>query len=106
MTPRGTLRSDAYRIAVRELPCMLNVAGVQCPTGPSVLVHNDMQSLGKGMGHKSVDIGSAGCPGCHHEIGPGKRLSREDRQYYTLRGTVRTVAALIENGTLTIIRRK
>lgn len=26
---RMTLRSDAYRLAVRELPCMLNVAGAQ-----------------------------------------------------------------------------
>ena len=100
-----TLRSDAYRIAVRELPCMLNVAGVACPTGPSVLCHCNMQGLGKGTGHKAVDVGSAGCPGCHAEVDSGKRLSRDDRQFYLLRGTVRTVAALIESGILTIRRK-
>lgn len=101
-----TFRSTAMHVAVRDIPCTLNVAGItECPSGPSVLCHNNMLSLGKGTGLKSMDVGAAGCPACHHEVDDGKRLSREDRQFYLLRGTVRTVAALMERGRLVLTKK-
>lgn len=92
-----TYRDDRYRLAVRALPCTLNVAGVPCPTGPSIIVHNDMQALGKGTGIKSADTGAAGCPGCHDALA---RLSRDEQHYYTMRGTIRTVTELMRRGWL------
>lgn len=90
-----TYRDEHYRLAVRAIPCTLNVEGVNCPTGPSILVHNDMQSLGKGTGIKSMDIGAAGCPGCHTAISDG-RLPRREAQWYTMRGSLRTVAEFMK----------
>jgi len=92
-----TYRSTHYQLAARTMPCTLNVAGVRCPTGPSMLVHNDMQSLGKGKGTKSADVGAAGCQGCHDAL---PKLSREDAQFYTMRGTIRTITAFLERGYL------
>lgn len=83
-------RSEHYRLAVRALPCTLRI--VPC-SGPSILVHNDMQSLGKGRGVKSGDIGAAGCDSCHRALAA---LPRAEQQHYTMRGTIRTITALLE----------
>lgn len=90
-----TIRSSHAYLAARTFPCTLQVAGVHCPTGPSMLVHNDMQGLGKGMGHKSVDIGAAGCDGCHNAL---RDLPREEAQWYTMRGTIRTIELCMDRG--------
>lgn len=93
------MRDEHYRLACRAIPCTLHVEGVNCPTGPSILVHNDMQSLGKGMGIKSMDLGAAGCPGCHTAVSDG-RLPRREAQWYTLRGSLRTIAEFRNRGWL------
>ncbi|MBX9609709.1 MAG: DUF1364 domain-containing protein [Gammaproteobacteria bacterium] len=98
------MRSSKMREVVRELPCQLNVAGVKnCGEHPSVLCHLNMLSMGKGTGIKAHDVGAAGCPACHFEVDQGKRLSREDRQFYLLRGTARTVALLMTRGQLVLV---
>ena len=92
-----TYRNRRLLDAVRELPCQLQVVGV-CQGGPCVPCHLNMQAFDKGLGHKAMDVPAAGCAPCHHEVDDGKTLSREDRQFYLMRGALRTVHLLLMNG--------
>ena len=60
--------------------------------------HANSQMFGKGMGIKADDIFAAACPGCHFEIDQGKRLSKEDRLWYWMRGAILTMARLMQDG--------
>ena len=82
-----------------DLACMLDVPHV-CQRGPTVPCHLNMQSMGKGMGIKAVDVVAAGCQPCHYAVDNGSQLSREDRQFYLLRGVARTIAALLTAGAI------
>ena len=94
-------KPNAMIEAVRrsDLPCMLRVPHV-CQHGPTVPCHLNMQSMGKGMGIKAADVVAAGCHACHYAVDNGSKLSREDRQFYLLRGVALTVDALLAIGAI------
>lgn len=64
--------------------------------------HGPKSMLDGGMGHKSDDVFAAACHECHVEIDSGKSLTREDRQWYWLRGCARTWAMLMKLGLLKV----
>lgn len=66
--------------------------------------HGPKLMLGGGMGCKSADVFAAACHACHVAIDQGKELSKEDRQWYWLRGAARTWAKLMESGLLCVTR--
>lgn len=82
--------------------CTLNVPGYCKGYVPEGLepCHGPKSMLNGGMGCKSDDVFAAGCNPCHAAIDQGSKLSREDRQFYLLRGIARTWAALAKAGRL------
>ena len=68
-------------------------------------VHLDFQWLGRGLGHKSSDVFAAGCHACGAAMHTGQ-LSREDKQYYSMRGAILTMEFLLANGWLTIAKNR
>ncbi|MGC0154826.1 hypothetical protein ACPRNU_20405 [Chromobacterium vaccinii] len=92
----GTGRRDATKdadwlAAVGSLKfCVLCGAyGVQ-------VAHRDE---GKGMGMKSPDaLTAALCPACHHELGNGNKLTREERRAEMNRAIVLTLEKLTAGG--------
>lgn len=64
--------------------------------------HGPKSMLDGGMGCKSADVFAASCHACHVEIDQGSTLSREDRQWFWMRGAVRTWALLLKAGKLRV----
>lgn len=64
--------------------------------------HGPKSMLGGGGALKSDDVFAAGCHACHVEIDQGKRLSRDERQWFWLRGAARTWALLMKRGLLQV----
>lgn len=64
--------------------------------------HGPKSMLNGGMGCKSDDVFAAGCHPCHVELDQGRRLSRDERQFYWLRGAARTWAELMRLGWLRV----
>lgn len=64
--------------------------------------HGPKSMLNGGMGCKSDDVFAAACHACHSEIDQGRTLSREDRQWYWLRGAARTWALLMKTEMLKV----
>lgn len=64
--------------------------------------HGPKSMLNGGMGCKSADVFAAACHSCHAEIDQGKALSKDDRQWYWLRGAARTWAKLMEAGRIVV----
>ena len=54
------------------------------------------------MGMKSDDVFAAACHDCHAEIDQGGNLSKEDRQWYLLRGAARTWSELMKRALLKV----
>lgn len=101
-----TLRArDLLDLAHSIHECQLQIPGVCIGYSAHGCepAHGPKSMLNGGMGHKSDDVFAAGCHACHVEIDQGKALSREDRQWYWLRGAARTWARLIENGMLKVV---
>lgn len=93
-----TLRSRRLLDLAHEMDrCTLEIPDVCIGTSPAGCepCHGPKSILGGGMGHKPDDIFAAGCHPCHVEVDQGKRLSRDDRQFYLLRGIARTWAELM-----------
>lgn len=64
--------------------------------------HLPKSMLGGGMGMKSDDVFAAACHDCHAEIDQGGNLSKEDRQWYLLRGAARTWSELMKRALLKV----
>lgn len=77
-----------------------------CCTGPSPEglepAHGPKSWLDGGGAMKSADVFAAACHACHAELDQGRRLTREERQWYWARGAVRTWAALMKSGKLKV----
>lgn len=91
---------DVIKQADPPFPCMVRVAGVVC-TGQVVPAHPNRQDLGKGTGIKAGDAVAAACWACHHEIDNGKRLTRDEAQWYQMRGFMRTYLEAVRRGCVT-----
>ncbi|AOZ52670.1 hypothetical protein BKX93_01640 [Chromobacterium vaccinii] len=88
---RDTTKNADWLAAVGSLKfCVLCGAyGIQ-------VAHRDE---GKGMGMKSADaLTAALCPGCHHELGNGNKLSRDERRAEMNRAIVLTLEKLAAGG--------
>ena len=69
---------------------------VRCGRWGIQVAHRDE---GKGMAQKAPDcLTAALCPECHHELGNGKTLTREQRRAEMDHAIVLTLAALAEQG--------
>lgn len=90
-----TTLSDIVKKAQWE--CALQIPGI-CVGGQTMPCHPNMQSLGKGTGIKAGDCVASGCFACHHEIDNGKALSRQDAQWYQLRGFAITYLRAVSAG--------
>lgn len=95
------LRSKTLRDSAKGEDCTLQVAGVcQNDTATVVLAHLDTE--GKGMAYKSPDYaGAFACSACHAAIDQ-HLIPEEDRQFYMLRGMLRTWARWIDMGLISI----
>ena len=81
--------------------CTLQIPGVCIGVSPEGLepAHANMEAAGKGMGIKADDTCiAAACHPCHVELDQGKNLSRDERQWYWLRGYMRTMRAFFQRG--------
>lgn len=65
--------------------------------------HGNWSYFGKGMSLKADDVFAAACHACHTEVDQGKNLSREEREYYWMRGAIRTWAELMRTQRLQIV---
>lgn len=97
-------RNEDMREVVRDLACTLRLPGVCRSTPASEGAHLNSSWAGKGMGCKSADVVAAACHWCHTEIDNGKTLSREDREYYLMRGVILTHIALLNEGRLVLAK--
>jgi len=90
-----TIRNRKWLAAVGEIECC-----VLCGNYGIQVAHRDE---GKGMGLKTSDhLTAAICPGCHHEIGNGKELSRAERRALMDRAIVITVDRLVTSGRIVL----
>ena len=55
---------------------------------------------------KSSDLAAAGCNPCHMECDQGKRLSRDDRRFYLMRGAIRTALLFLKFRWLVVAERR
>lgn len=86
--------------AVRELPCQLRLPG--CAGSPTCACHSNQLIDGKGRGIKASDARiAAGCHVCHRWLDEGPAPREEKRRIFD-GAAFRTLALLIEQGTLTI----
>jgi len=99
-------RSVDMREAVRDMACTLKLPGVCRGAPASEGAHLNSSWAGKGMGYKSDDVVAAACHWCHAEIDNGKTLSREDREYYLMRGVILTHIAMLKEGRLVLVKRR
>jgi len=89
------IRSEALRVACRELPCQH--CGVA--DGTVVCAHANWAWAGKGMGVKADDnLCAALCFECHGQLDQGSRWTKEMRVRVFLDAHVRTVAELLSRG--------
>ena len=91
---------DVIRRADPPFPCYIQLAFVAC-SGPVVPCHPNMIAMGHGTGIKAGDAVAAGCQSCHHEIDNGKTLTREQSQWYQMRGFMRTYLEAVRRGCIT-----
>lgn len=91
-------------LAHRMNRCTLAIPGVCVGFAAEGLepAHGPKSLLGGGVGHKPGDVFAAACHACHAELDQGKRLSREERQWYWLRGAALTWLELMKSGKLKV----
>lgn len=102
---KNTLRSRGLLDLAHEInQCQIQIPDVCTGYSPEGCepAHGPRSMLDGGGALKSSDVFAAGCHACHIEIDQGKRLSREDRQWYWLRGMARTWALLVRTGRLKV----
>ena len=68
------------------------------------LAHGPKSWLNGGGALKAADVFAAACHPCHVELDQGRRLTREERQWYWGRGAARTWAELMRLGWLKVYR--
>lgn len=105
------IRSPAIRRAARGEACTLAVAGI-CNGNPETTVFAHFRWLGEcGTGIKPSDVtGAFCCSSCHDWLDGRSNLTIEylrgdyqgDRNFYALRGMVRTMTRLVEMGVVKI----
>ena len=64
--------------------------------------HGPKYWLDGGGAMKASDVFAMACHWCHAEIDQGRRLTREEREWYWGRGAARTWAILMQDGKLRI----
>lgn len=84
--------------------CTLQIPGVCSGYSPEGCepAHGPKSMLGGGMGCKSDDVFAAACHACHAALDQGKDLTRDERQWFWLRGAARTWARLMETGKVVV----
>jgi hypothetical protein len=93
--PRETVhRSEAWRRAVAELPCVI------CGAHGTQAAH---RNVGKGLAQKTDDALTASlCPTCHAGIDQGAAMTRDQRRAEMDRAIVLTVRELARAGRLMV----
>jgi len=90
-------RSMSWLEAVRSIGFC-----VRCGKHGVEAAHRDE---GKGIGIKTSDaLTAALCPECHHEIGNGNNMTRDERRAEMDRAIVLTIEILAANGDLTCVK--
>mgnify|MGYP001951272927 CR=1 FL=1 len=92
--------STSYTNAAKGQPCTFRIAGVVC-SGTETTVFAHIRDQFKGMGNKASDLsGADACFACHAAFdGQGDvNLSKEDWQFYALRGIQETIANRVARG--------
>jgi len=96
------IRLQKLRDSANGAPCMIQ--GPTCNNNPetSVLAHYRSHDTNAGMGIKPDDTAATiACSACHEYIGDGVgKCNEKDRQFYWLRGIIRTFRYWIEEGVL------
>jgi len=98
------IRSKKITRSSRGKPCSLNIVGV-CNYNEETTVFAHLPSQSHGIGLKSTDI--CGCDACSacHDVLDGRVQSDEWKHhsgFYMLRGLVRTLERLLDEGILCI----
>lgn len=104
----STLRSRVLLDLAHEMQtCQVRVPGVCKGVVPAGLepAHPNWQWANRGVGHKADDVFAAACHDCAVWIDYSGN-PREEREYYWLRGAIRTWSYLMRNDWLSISSRR